>query len=258
VDRLSVSYGHRAELTGQRWLGPGWHLLGATMARVERKTARTGAPFAVVACAWPEADELGVGWLPNLVEEPLPPAAHLAPGVDTWDAVFVGTLSYAPNVAAVRALAREIWPEVQAKRPGTTLAIGGWRPTAEVRRLADELGADLLADFDEPVDLYARAKVALSPLPAATGIQYKVLDAASIGLPQVVSPAAVRGFGPGFPLTPSTLGSEFACALLEELEDPAASRERAQVLRSHVLDRYGFDRWAPVAEQLVFGQDGPA
>ncbi len=57
------------------------------------------------------------------------------------------------------------------------MRVAGRRPTPEVRRLVADMGAELVPDFDDFPTLAGQAAVAVSPLPVATGVQIKVLDA---------------------------------------------------------------------------------
>lgn len=51
--------------------------------------------------------------------------------------IFVGTLSWYPNIEAVRFIAYEIWPRIKAAIPGMTVDIVGANPPEDIRRLAE-------------------------------------------------------------------------------------------------------------------------
>jgi len=54
------------------------------------------------------------------------------------DLVFVGNMSYVPNIETARFLATELLPRIQEKRPGTTLLLSGANPAPAVKALASE------------------------------------------------------------------------------------------------------------------------
>jgi hypothetical protein len=75
-------------------------------------------------------------------------------------------------------------------------------------------------------------------------MQIKILDAATLGLPQVVRSPALAGFDPDFPLKPFDDDADFAAEIVRLLVDPAAAAGDAQRAHEHAVDAYGVDRWA--------------
>lgn len=191
VDRLSSSYEARGAIAERLQARMAYRLLGAAHARVERRFRPSASRR--VAAGFEDATALLADYVPVLVE----PAAATA-GAKDVDVLFLGTLDYPPNQAAVRELARQ-WPSIQASRPGTSALIAGARPTPEVIDLVARFGWELEPNFREASAVYARARVAVAPLRHCAGIQTKVIDAASHGVPQVVFEQALAGLPPGFP-----------------------------------------------------------
>lgn len=255
VDRLSLSYRQRATVEHRRTRRAVWRVLGGAMDRVE--TSSRSAGVVTVAAGHRDAAALGAAWLPNTLagsgagSRPSP----ASPYDRRWDALFIGTLDYGPNIAAIRALATVIWPEVLRRRPGTSVCVAGRRPTEEVRRLVATMGAELQADFEEPADLMARAAVSIAPLALATGIQNKVLEAAAAARPLIVSPDAAAGFAPGFPARIAAVGTPFAREIVALLDDPGAASELGAAGRAAVQRCYTHERWASTAAGL-FGLPG--
>ena len=244
VDRLSTSYRQRASRTAPP-IAAGYRVLAWAAARVER---RPTPGVRRVAAGWADGVALDADWVPNVVQVAPPAAAGAADGAD-HDVLFFGTLDYAPNVAAIERLAR-VWPRVRERRPGTTALLAGARANTEVRRLAAAHGWDLMAGFDDLEALCRRARVAVAPLPFASGIQNKVLEAAAHGLAQVTSPAAVAGLEPGFPAVVEDGEDEFAAAVVGLLDDDGRRQALAEEARAHVAARYTADAWAGWARAL--------
>jgi hypothetical protein len=246
IDQLSVSYRDRAAVHhgARRW---GLRLLARRMGRFER----TGAGDAVgrLAAGWGDAAMLGATWVPITVP-PVEPVAEWAGGAPTFDAVFVGNLSYEPNVEAVLRL-RTVWPLVQREHPGARLLVAGAHPTAAVRRAAAEHGWSLQPDFDDLATVLASARVAIAPLAHASGIQTKVLEAAAHGLPQVVSPAAFAGLDPEFPVDVAGSDVEFAGRVAALLGAPSWRADLGRRGRAHVTGLYGRDHWVPWVASLL-------
>ena len=238
VDQLSDSYRDRA--TAHR-PGPtrlALRGLGRAMARVERRARGSALP--TVAAGWSDAGALHATWVPNTAT-----VVPRQPGA-SFDLGFVGSLSYPPNVEAVRRLAR-LWPGLQARRPGTTLLIAGARPSDAVRALALQHGWTLRADFDELGSVLSSMRVSVVPLTHASGIQCKVLDAAAHGVPQVVDAVALLGFAPGFPARVASDDTALVDACLELLDDPAVAASLGASGQAHVAAHYSVERWLPWA-----------
>lgn len=238
VDSLSRSYRDRADLvTGA---GPrfGYRALAAAHERLERRLTQS-ATVRPVAAGWSDARRLGAEWVPIVIDPPLTPPTGTDPDRDV---LFFGTLRYPPNVDALERLAR-IWPKLLRARPGTTAVIAGSAPLPRVTELCARNDWELVADFDSLPAIAARARVAVAPLSRTAGIQIKVLDAAALGLPQVVTSASMAGLDPDFPLTPFDNDADFVSEIVRVLDDPIWVSDEFTKVQEHVLDVYGVDRW---------------
>ncbi|MEH3117922.1 MAG: glycosyltransferase [Methylorubrum populi] len=104
--------------------------------------------------------------------------------------VFVGALAREgqPNVDSLDWFFGSVWPLVQTRLPGATLAIvGGIAP--EIReRYAREAGVRVTGRVPRTEPHLDAARVFLAPTRFAAGIPHKVHEAAAQGLPCVVTP----------------------------------------------------------------------
>lgn len=244
VDSLAGSYADRAAL--HRGLHrAGFAALARCHSRVERHLA--GGGLRTVAAGWEDARRLGAAWVPIVVEPGL--VQPRTPGPDR-DVLFFGTLRYPPNVDALERLAA-LWPRVLAARPGTSALVAGADPLPRVLELCRRQGWELVADFPSLPAVAARARIAVAPLSRTAGIQIKVLDAAALELPQVVTTPALAGLAPGFPIHPVDDDAAFAGEVVRLLADPVAARASAASARGHVQSEYGVERWASWARDLL-------
>lgn len=170
-----------------------------TAAAYDRLLAIFGPLFdGLSAAASPEArglssrHALSVDHVPNAVDVP---AGRRRPGGEHHGHVsllFVGNLTYQPNVEAAATLAEEILPEVQRRvaRPVRVTLAGRHLP--ELARLAGP-GVEITGFVPDLDPLYARADVVVVPLRQGGGTRIKLLEAFAHRVPVVASHAAAAG-----------------------------------------------------------------
>ncbi|WP_169979033.1 TIGR03087 family PEP-CTERM/XrtA system glycosyltransferase [Tautonia rosea] len=107
--------------------------------------------------------------------------------------VFVGALDYRPNIDGIRWFCREVWPSVLRRHPAARLALVGRNPGAEVVRLAEIPGVELIGSVPDVRPHLARSAVVVAPLLMARGVQNKVLEAMAMSKPVVASSQAIDG-----------------------------------------------------------------
>jgi glycosyltransferase involved in cell wall biosynthesis len=137
-----------------------------------------------------------------------------------------------------------MWPSILERRPGTTARIAGANAGERTRRLAASFGWEVVADFPDVGELCAGSRLALVPLEHTAGIQIKVLEAAAVGLAQVVTPAAIRGMRPGFPVTVAATDDEMVTAVVELLDDPRRRAREGAAAARHMARHYTAAAWS--------------
>jgi sugar transferase (PEP-CTERM/EpsH1 system associated) len=109
--------------------------------------------------------------------------------------IFTGVMDYAPNVDGVLWFVRHCWPAVRARFAAARLLIVGSRPLPACRALHGRDGIEVTGRVPQTPPWFDRATVAIAPLRLARGVQNKVLEAMSMGLPVVATPQAAQGLG---------------------------------------------------------------
>ena len=105
----------------------------------------------------------------------------------TVDLVFVGNLSYAPNVNAMQ------WfvVNIMQHHPEWTLLIAGANPSNEIIQLGKQHKNITIEGWQADIrNAYARGKVFIAPMQIGTGMQNKLLEAMAMGLPCITTPLA--------------------------------------------------------------------
>lgn len=249
VDRLSESYRQRAVIRSGL-AGLAFRILGAAHARVEQRWMTTMPRR--VAAGWTDAAAIDGVWVPIPVTTG--PPVEIAPDRTDrpYDAVFSGTLSYEPNIDALR------WLASGEATNDLRILVAGHRPTDEVANLCRQEGWTLVEDFPNREWLAEQAHVAIAPLRSTAGIQIKVLEAAAIGLPQVVATAALSGLAPGFPCVVADDPQEFRSAIRQLVEDPVRRQELGDASRTQMVERYAAEVWVDPFLQLIGGDNSAA
>lgn len=164
--------------------------------------------------------------LPNAVVAPATPARSEF----RYDLLFVGNLSYEPNIDAAHWLCDEILPLL----PGVRLAIAGHAPPASVRALTAHPGVSVIADPASVAPLYAAAELAVVPLRRGSGTPIKAIEALAHERTLVATSVGGAGLPAGL-VAVADGATEFAehCRVL--LADDARRCERERAGRDYVL-----------------------
>lgn len=163
---------------------------------------------------------------------PLDPARYRRGAI-----VFVGLLTYLPNVDAARTLARDIAPRLP---PGTPVTLLGRRGA----RLAEELtGPEGFRIVPDPPDLSPHLSAAgftMMPIRSGSGTRLKVLEAMAAGIVVIATEKAVEGLGlaPGEHYARAETPDAFAAAWRTFTQVPEVALEMATAARAFVADRY--------------------
>ena len=162
--------------------------------------------------------------------------------------LFVGHLSYFPNVDAVLHFHREILPEIRRSVPEARFRIVGLRPDDAVMALDN--GADCVVDANvENLDpYYARASIVVVPMRLGAGTKLKVVEALAYGKALVSTTFGAEGFDlrSGVDLITADNPQTFAGECARLLLDSAARRTLGASGRERVLARYS---WAAIIRE---------
>jgi glycosyltransferase involved in cell wall biosynthesis len=105
--------------------------------------------------------------------------------------VFIGNLSYAPNIEATMFLHEKILPYFILKNPTFKLLISGSSPALSIKKIADiNRNIELTGWVDDIKSSYARGKIFVAPMMIGTGMQNKLIEAMAMGIPCVTTTLA--------------------------------------------------------------------
>lgn len=169
--------------------------------------------------------------------------------------LFLGSLSWRPNMDAIHLLLDQIFPAVRAEVPDATLALVGRQPgDSLVRRATATPGVELHASVPDVRPYLSRASVMAVPLRVGGGSRLKILEAMAAGLPVVSTGVGAEGLEitPGQDYIRADEPAAMAQALVNCLRDPKPAETAAQRARPFVLDRYDWNGLSRNLEQSWF------
>jgi glycosyltransferase involved in cell wall biosynthesis len=170
-----------------------WRTLGKVeqhrMAAREDELVRMGVPIILSAPDLPGRERPNTYVVRSICDFPLQPRLAQAPTI-----LFVGRLSYEANVTGLLWFIRECWPAIRRQIPDARLRIVGSDPPKSVRDAAGD-GIELFANVPEVEPYYAEATVAIVPIFRGTGIQMKLIQSLSAGVPTVTGGTAAARAG---------------------------------------------------------------
>lgn len=173
-------------------------------------------------------------------------------GRDAATLIFTGVMDYEPNVDGVCWFAKSCWPTIRQRLPLARLLVVGSKPVARVQALADLPGITVTGRVPTTPPYFDQAAVAIAPLFLARGVQNKVLEALSMGLPVVCTPQAAQGIG----RAPSCLRiAADADATIAEvsalLADPARARALGHDAAAWVRARFGWEQMYTILDNVL-------
>lgn len=108
--------------------------------------------------------------------------------------LWVGGLTWYPNLEAVRFTLREIWPPLTERHPDARLYIIGRQPPPTLVKEAQGFaGVEFLGFVDDIRPWMSRATGFICPIRDGGGTRLKVLNALAMGTPLLATPMACEG-----------------------------------------------------------------
>jgi glycosyltransferase involved in cell wall biosynthesis len=166
--------------------------------------------------------------------------------------LYIGAMSWRPNVSAVQFLAHHVLPQVRSGVPHARLRIVGRDPGPDVLALNGLPGVEVLGSVPDVLPHLRQAHVLAVPLAAGGGTRLKILEAFAAGLPVVATPVGCEGL-------PAVDGEHlviaererFAGAVLHLLADPALGKRLAGAARDLVREQFDWETVGAAARAAV-------
>lgn len=156
--------------------------------------------------------------------------------------LFIGNLTYGPNVDAAGWLVEEILPALRSRHrsPLQALLVGPHHPGGRLGSLARREGVTVTGFVEDLSPLYAGASLLLAPLRTGAGTRTKLLEAFAHEVPVVTTPIGAAGLAvcDAEHLLLGSTAEELADAAASLLADPARAARIAAAALDLVRSRY--------------------
>lgn len=107
--------------------------------------------------------------------------------------LYMGDLSYFPNVDALFYFVNNIFPHIKEKIRDVKFWITGVSENEKIRKLHDDKNIFFKGFIPSLNELYSKAKILVVPLRLGTGIRIKILEAMARGIPVVSTKVGCEG-----------------------------------------------------------------
>lgn len=154
--------------------------------------------------------------------------------------VFVGSMDYHANIDGVVSFARDMWPQVRARKPELIFTIVGKDPAAEVRELASISGVEVTGTVDDVRPYYREAAASIVPLRVGGGSRLKILESMAAGVPVISTTLGGEGLDvhDGKDILIANDKAQFIDAILSVVESESRRQQLIAGGRSLVSERY--------------------
>ena len=161
--------------------------------------------------------------------------------------VFTGSLDWLPNEDALVHFIDKVFPIVKAELPNTRLLVVGRKPPPRLERLVkDRSDIELTGWVDDTRPYIAESAVYIVPIRIGGGTRMKIYEALSMGKALVSTTVGAEGL----PLTDgehfinADEDTDFACAVIELLQDDVKRQALGENARRYVVEHFGWDKVA--------------
>lgn len=127
----------------------------------------------------------------NMVK--IPPDDEVSVHLSPVHIIFVGKMSYEPNIVAVIFFVKEIFPVLRKSYPELKFTIIGANPTEQVKKLEDIDGVKTTGFVKSIIPYFLDATIVIAPMLTGAGIQNKIIQAMSHGCCVATTPIGAEG-----------------------------------------------------------------
>jgi sugar transferase (PEP-CTERM/EpsH1 system associated) len=171
--------------------------------------------------------------------------------------VMTGNMQYEPNIDAASFFCTEVLPLVRREIPEARVSIVGADPPRQLQALGDDPAIEVTGRVPDLRGYMHRAEVGVAPIRMGAGLQNKVLEGMSVGLPMVITSVANEGIQAeaGENVVIADSAADLAAQVVALLRDPDRRRELGEEARRFIEEKWTWEthhaKLEAMMEQLV-------
>jgi len=201
----------------------------------------------------------------KLIQHPLQKSITVVPnGIDdyfynykntdlkkNYDLVFVGNLSYPPNIESCTYIITKILPLYKAKGIELKVLLSGVNPSQKVQKFNEIKNVTVTGWVDDIRESYLKGKIFIAPLFIGTGLQNKLLEAMALNIPCITTSLANNALGgkPGSELIIADTLIDFEKGINLLLNDDIVSKQITEQALQFVKKNFN---WEASVNQIPF------
>ena len=172
--------------------------------------------------------------------------------------IFTGVMDYKPNIDAILWFTKEAWPLITSEYPGSRFIIAGMNPTPAIENLSNLTGVEVTGFIDDILPYYHQSDYFVAPLTIARGVQNKVLQAFSCGLPVIGSAMGAEGINcvDGEHIIIASSGLDYLNAVKRLESDSAFKAAMIDNAITLVKDQYSWEGQLKVLDDILKSETG--
>lgn len=170
-------------------------------------------------------------------------------GEKKFDIVFMGNLSYPPNIEAITFISEKVMPLLRKHKHGIKFLITGANAPQKIKAmLCDDIS--LLENVPDISTSLAISKIMLAPMFISIGLQNKIIQAMAMKIPCIITPGSNNAIKakPGKEVLEAYTEQEFCDSVLKLMNDSKLADEIAGNAYSFVMQNY---TWKQVNGELT-------
>ena len=167
---------------------------------------------------------------------------------------FVGSMQYIPNSEAALYFAKEIFPLVKKELPDAKFKIIGANPRKDLLDGVKNIdGVEVTGKVDDVREYMKDCKVSVCPVKIAGGIQSKILEAMSMGIPVVTTPEGAEGIGAGSDLLLVAYSDdEYAKKVVEIITNDKLRQDISSKAREYIMHNFSWKSVGKNWDRLIY------
>ncbi len=178
------------------------------------------------------------------------------PRARTIDLLFTGNMNYEPNVNCVLYVVQEVLPLLKEEFPHIQFVVAGKDPAAELRKL-NSRNLQITGWVDDLRKYYQQARLFVAPMQIGVGMQNKILEAMSMGLPVITSTLANNAIGAthGREVWIADTPEKTAEAIAFLMNNTDLAIKIGQNARKLMQDNYSWTKQNALLNRLISGKE---